>query len=187
MHSVFQHGTFVYFNTCHIYREKRVTCGTAIEPISKYAESKLRTEDYLLKNCGDWSFKSFVLFPTVSPLKREHLLHRLYKTIKPIKSLGKEQEQSFCFSDAEDTAAEIVNLALAKIDIQTRLNLDFGTKFSILDFRHFVENNQQILHAIHRRNNARDMILDRSIEPYEFDQKKEKKSKDELFSRFLID
>ncbi len=187
LHSTFHNGTFVYFNTCHIYREKHVTHATSIEPISRYAESKLRTEDYLQNNCGDWSLKSLVLFPTISPLKSEHLLNRLYKTVELIKSLSEEQDQSFCFSDAEDTAAEIVNLAVAKFDTQTRLNLDFGTRFSILDLCRFIEDNRQLLQAINRRKNALDMALDKSIEPYEFDQKKEKKSKDELFARFLID
>lgn len=187
LNSAFRSGTFVYFNTCHIYKDKYVTNGTPVEPISKYAESKLKTESYLRNNRGDWSLKSIVLFPTISPLRNEHLLHRLYKTIKPMKSLGEEQVQSFCFSDAADTAVEIVNLAIAKVDMQTRVNLDFGTKFSILDLRRFMQNNYQILHAIHRRNQASDIVLDKSIEPYEFDQKIEKKSKDELFARFLID
>ncbi len=187
LHTAFHSGTFVYFNTCHIYRKKYVTDSTSVDPISKYAESKLKTENYLRNNCGDWSLKSIVLFPTISPLKNEHLLHRLYKTIKPMKSLGEEQEQSFCFSDAADTAAEIVNLAIAKVYMQTRVNLDFGTKFSILDLHRFMKDNFQILHAIHRRSQASDMVLDKSIEPYEFDQKIEKKSKDELFARFLID
>jgi dTDP-4-dehydrorhamnose reductase len=178
-------GELIYFNTCHIYRDRFVTKETKIEPISRYAETKLETELFLQSNRGNWSIKSIVLFPTISPHQKNNIFERLLKTMLATDHLKTRPIQTFCISHARDLAQEILEIVSGP-KFSNRVNLDLGTKFDTDDFSNFVQSNKKkLLKAVDRNSTL--INLDRLIEPYIFEGRTARKTKEELFYSFLLE
>ena len=182
--SEFNSGELIYFNTCHIYKNRYVTNKTSIDPISKYAETKLETELYLQSNRGDWSVKSVVLFPSISPLQKNNVVQRLLNTMIMKNKVATNERQSFCISHAKDMAEAIFKI-VAGPDLLSRVNLDLGTKFDADDFLDFVKTNKTLL-SNRADKNGLFIDLDHKIEPYLLEKRVAKKTKDELFKSFLV-
>lgn len=158
-HSHFGRGTWVHFNTCHIFRKKLVSRFTQVDPISRYAESKLMFLEWLYSQGSQWNVVDAVLFPTIDPDKKHNIVNKLFWS----QTIWKNDcdTQRFSIGFAKD-AAEVLFEKVSQGHFGRHF-IDCGIRFTTDEVIDFCQQNQTV--DIYRTDS---LVPDAAHHPYEF-------------------